>query len=258
MLEARAYKGRLYLHAPVPAHLMAKRDGDIETVLQHPSSGAPLPGGIQRRDIKKLLMDVPDVREQLKELNEQVGIYDRVIERDEVVALKARNGDTALFRPQDLEELKLLVRLPRRGTPPPRSKSKPAKLAPVRDKTVLVQNVRALVAALDEAVAYEPTDRRNHPPPDLWTDDRGYIEAIKQLAAELKRLNDVLLSRSPKRGARTQSVLSLKKHANTFLTSYADTMGKGAGYLTIALLATVVYQAGLNTDLVAKFYKIVK
>lgn len=255
LLEARAYKGRLHLHAPVPRHLMAKPDGDIEIVLEHPNPGVPLPRDITRRDMKKILMDVPDARDQLKELNEQVGIYHRVIAPDEVITL---NGETLLSCPQDLEELKLLVKLPRRGPPRPRGKSKPTKLSPVRDKTVLVRNVRALIAALDEAVAYEPTDRRNHPPPDLWSDDKGYIGAIKQLAAELKRLNDVLLSRSPKRGARTQSVLNLKKHANTFLTSYADTMGKGTGYLTIALLATVVYQAGVNTDLVAKFYKILK
>jgi hypothetical protein len=89
-------------------------------------------------------------------------------------------------------------------------------------------------------------------------DDAAYLEDVRRLVQELKRLNDLLEKRRAK-GARTKSTIDLGRSAGKFFDSYGETLGKHAAGLTAAaLLAMTLYLAGFSAESVAKYYTIIK
>lgn len=246
VLEVRAYQGHLYLQAPPPAHLAAHNEREPK-----------IDRGLARTDLRvRIEMEVPDVHEQLKQLNEHVGIYNYAIPRSEKIILRTRDGDSIRVSPYDLERLGLLVKLPRRGAATTKSKS--TRVAPVRNKKLLVQNANVLIDVLQQVVDYKRRRGDNRPPPDLWIDDSVYLDAVHLLIVELRRLIDTV-KKDGSTAVRVRTSIDLKQSAQKFFDSYGDFLGKWAAGMTMAALtASTLYLAGFSPESVSKFYKIFK
>lgn len=122
----------------------------------------------------------------------------------------------------------------------------------LRSKQQVIRYSKIIIVALQEALDFDPLLRHNQPPPELRIEDPNYLEAIRSLVAELRRLNDLLESKPLKNRETSQAVVHLSKHFNKFLSSYAGAIGKGSGYLTVGVMASLLYHAGIGVDGVAK------
>jgi hypothetical protein len=134
---------------------------------------------------------------------------------------------------------------------------------------VIIRNVsqtllyaRAIIGAIDEATGYDRLRHHNQPPPALWIDETDYLTALGGLSNELKRLNKNLeeikkLSATTATASTEENAILVKKHINTFLEKYVGSLGKGSGYLTIALMGSLLYQLGLPETIFLKLLKAV-
>jgi hypothetical protein len=72
---------------------------------------------------------------------------------------------------------------------------------------------RVLIEALQDALDYHPNRHHNRPAPDLRiSDDQQFIEELRSLVRELKRLNDLLEANKPRVAAARKEVSLLGKH----------------------------------------------
>jgi hypothetical protein len=83
----------------------------------------------------------------------------------------------------------------------------------IRNRKHVVQYSRILISALEEVLEYDGIRQHNQPPPALRVEDPEYLDEIRQLVAELKRLNDILekrkidTARAKKQGFRVSKYL---------------------------------------------------
>jgi hypothetical protein len=139
-----------------------------------------------------------------------------------------------------------------RQTRSPLKKGKSRTRFVIRNRALVIRYSKLVIFALQEALEYDPARHHNQPPPDLRIDDPDYLQEMRILVSELQRLNDLLEATVRRRQESSRAVLSFAKHADNFLGKYASALGKGAGYLTIGMIASLLYQAGVGPDLVAK------
>jgi hypothetical protein len=120
----------------------------------------------------------------------------------------------------------------------------------IKSRSQVVQYSNILIAALEEVVDYDPARHHNRPPPELRIDDEGYLTEIRNLIAELRTLNSLLETtrRQPKKAS--DAVVKLTRHFDTFLSCYAKSLAKGAGWLTIGVIASLLYQAGIGQEII--------
>jgi hypothetical protein len=124
----------------------------------------------------------------------------------------------------------------------------PSPIAPLAEnRTQIILYSTAIITALEEALGYDPIRHHNRPPPDLYIPDDKYLNEIRSLVEELKRLND-LLDAQKLRASRRQ-VKSLVKYFDSFLSAYAGALGKGAAALTGASIVALLYKAGVGKDI---------
>jgi hypothetical protein len=123
---------------------------------------------------------------------------------------------------------------------------------------------RLVITAIDEALDYDPARHHNQPPPDLWFDDRAYLDDIRNLVTELRRLNDNLLairSMAALSGPVTaqseieKSSDAAKKRLNLFLDKYTESVAKGSGWLTIGTIVALLVQLGVSESVLEKILK---
>jgi hypothetical protein len=119
----------------------------------------------------------------------------------------------------------------------------------IQNKSQIIQQSNVIIFALQETLNYDPARHHNQPPPDLWTDDAAYLQEIKNLVAELKRLNDILERPVPNTRQAKRSTVQLAKHFNTYLHHVAVGTGRGTAALLIATMAGLLYQTGIGTGL---------
>jgi hypothetical protein len=105
-----------------------------------------------------------------------------------------------------------------------------------------------LITAIEEALEWNAVRKHNNPPPALRLEGPDYLQELRSLANELKRLNDLLERKAPQK-IRTEAV-HLAKHFDKFLSSYAGAMGKGAAGLTIGALAALLYHVGVGQAMI--------
>jgi len=124
-----------------------------------------------------------------------------------------------------------------------------------------------IISALEEALEYKVQRHHNHPPPALLIDDQDYLDDIRRLVAELKRLNENLelaakepKATKPKRPPRAvqKSAVDVKKHLNTFLDKYAQSLGKGAAALTIGTASALLIRFGVPPETFSAIVKNLK
>jgi transcriptional regulator with XRE-family HTH domain len=139
----------------------------------------------------------------------------------------------------------------------PKRKLKSRVLMPVRirSKTQVVFYSKLIVYALEEALDTTSHERHhNKPPPDLVVDDEKYLQELRNLVAELKRLNDLLETHSLKSTPK-KPVIELRKHLNTFLNRWAGTVGVGAGVMTLGAIAALLHQLGMDDAIFEQLQK---
>jgi hypothetical protein len=114
-----------------------------------------------------------------------------------------------------------------------------------------------MISALEEALEYSAERHHNHPPPALLIENEDYLHEIRHLVTELKRLNDNLelaaaepKTAKPKRPSKAaqKSAVDVKKHLNTFLDKYAQSLGKGAAALTIGTASALLIRFGVPPE----------
>jgi hypothetical protein len=120
----------------------------------------------------------------------------------------------------------------------------------IQNREAVLRYSRVIIDALQEAHDYDILRRHNQPPTDLWMDDPAYLQELKNLIAELKRLNDLLERPRPSSREAKRAVSGLSKHFDTFLSNYAKGLGTGVAGLTIGAMAALLYQAGAGKDII--------
>ena len=122
---------------------------------------------------------------------------------------------------------------------------------------------RVLIEALQDALDYDPNRHHNQSPPDLRvSDDERFLEELRSLVAELKKLNALLEAKRRPISATQQEIGSLGRHFDKFLTNYASAFGKAAGkgswYLLVAGVGGLLYHAGISKDLIDSIWNHVR
>jgi hypothetical protein len=128
----------------------------------------------------------------------------------------------------------------------------------IKSRAQVIQYSRILIAALEEVVEYDPARHHNQAPPELRIDDDDYLREIRNLIAELRTLNSLLAAtrRQPKKEAGV--IVNLSHHFDAFLDTYAKSLGKGVGWLTIGVIASLLYQSGIGENVITNILNHVK
>jgi hypothetical protein len=134
---------------------------------------------------------------------------------------------------------------------PPSTTPKPPKILGFSQihRAQIILFSKIVITSLEDAINYDPKRHHNRPPPDLRIDSEGYLQELRSLVTELKRLNALLESMKYKNEKR-RAVIALSKHVNTFLDKYARVLGTGTAGLTVAALAGLLLQIGVGPEVV--------
>jgi hypothetical protein len=119
----------------------------------------------------------------------------------------------------------------------------------IRNRQQVVAYSTLIISALQEAMDYDPARHDNRPRPALWIEDADYLQDIRDLIAELKRLNTLLETRRPQ-GEPHRAAIDLKKHLNKFLDNYIPLMAKGTACLTVAAMAGLLHHIGVGDEFI--------
>jgi predicted HicB family RNase H-like nuclease len=129
---------------------------------------------------------------------------------------------------------------------------------------------RIIIAAIEETLGYSVERHHNRPPPALLINDpnEDYFRELRQLVAELKRLNENLelmaVAPAPKSKrpvtspAAQKSALDVKTHLNTFLDRYAKALAPGAAVLTIGTVTALLIRLGVPLEAFTAILKSIK
>lgn len=259
---------------------LAEEPGTTSVVLRTDADGRPIAvlehnpqtaGGVRyeyRRDRKDqsqldaTLAHIAERRERPAGTSKITAVVDReMFSALARISKETRKSKTAIIR-EAIQDL-LTRDQPRNGS----VRSSNGKVV-VRSISQALFYSRVIVAALDEAIEYDPARHHNEPPPSLRIDSDDYLKDIQALVFELRRLNEKLeamkastqASRRARKGqvkekpeisekAVERSTVDVKKHLNTFLNKYASTLGvslgAGTGMLAVGGMAALLYQLGL-------------
>lgn len=116
----------------------------------------------------------------------------------------------------------------------------------VRSVKQVIFHSTLLINAFEEALDYDTKRHHNQPPPALRLENDEYLEEIRNLVSELKKMNSFLESLSNKKRTKSAPPIHLQKHLDIFLKKYSSTLGYGAGIMTLGVIATLLYQLGVG------------
>lgn len=120
---------------------------------------------------------------------------------------------------------------------------------PIRNKAQTIQYLGVLIAAFEEVDGFDPSRRHNGTPPALWIEGAEYLQDVKALLGELRRLND-FLSRPRDQAKAEQSASLVVRVTTKFVESYAGALGKGAAALTVGAAATLLLNIGVDKGMI--------
>ncbi|WP_316178104.1 MULTISPECIES: helix-turn-helix transcriptional regulator [unclassified Bradyrhizobium] len=116
----------------------------------------------------------------------------------------------------------------------------------IRNKRQLLFYSKIVIYALEDALQSVSHRHHNHPPSELIIEDASYLDELRTLVSELKRLNDLLEAKRTKPNAAKKPTVEVKKHLNTFLSKWAATIGVGAGIMTVGAMTALLHQLGAS------------
>jgi len=136
--------------------------------------------------------------------------------------------------------------------------SKAADDTPKRSRKLTLSYANALLDTISEAVNYDPKRHHNRPPPDLRiSDDPEYLRGLKDLAKELRRFNDLLAKNSISSREAQSKAIDFNHHLNSFLASFAPSMGKGVTTVLVGLAFALLIHAGLPEATIGGLWKLI-
>lgn len=133
--------------------------------------------------------------------------------------------------------------------------------AAATDRQAIVRYSQVLIEALEDAERYDPDGRdHNRAAPELRiSEDARFLDELRALTAELRRLNAILERKGKRVGTVRPEVASLGRRFDRFLTSYAAAFGRSAGrgtwYLLVGGIAALLHHAGVDKELVESIWR---
>lgn len=109
--------------------------------------------------------------------------------------------------------------------------------------------VRLLIASFQEVLDYDPVRFHNQPPPALRIEDQGYLNEVRNIVAELQKLNKLLASRKSSGRQIKSKATALGRYFDEFFNSYAKAMGKVMATLTGGAVVALLYHSGVGKEL---------
>jgi len=131
---------------------------------------------------------------------------------------------------------------------PTRTGGKSANRRTLKDHHQAIYYSLILIESFQEVLDYDPVRNHNRATPTLRLEDPAYLDFVRELVAELKRLNSLLSKRKGRQAATSGAVVSLSKHFDKFLSSYAGAMGKVTAGLTGGAIVALLYQVGVGKE----------
>lgn len=194
----------------------------------------------------------PGIHGQIRDIASQRGVSEEEVLRQLLANTKLppspverqRGLLEAAFEGQHNPKRDTRTEKPRRSRRPP-----PIKVGAIRNRGQLLLYSKTLIAALQDALEYDSGRHHNQPIPELRLDDPQYLQELRNLVAELKRLNDLLEKNQP-RIAPQAVIMDLTKKLDKLLDSYVGALGKGAAALTVAVIAALLYEAGVGKEMI--------
>jgi hypothetical protein len=112
-------------------------------------------------------------------------------------------------------------------------------------RQVTLFQLRGLIATFQEVEEYGPRRHGNRMPPPLWVGDDNYLQDVKSLLHELRRLNDLLegaadAAKIEKTGSMVASLAEKVCH------SAADVIGKGLGAVILGSVGMILIELGVG------------
>lgn len=133
---------------------------------------------------------------------------------------------------------------------------------PIDLSRAMVQ-LTVLIETFAEAAEYDPARHHNRPPPELWLDNTEYLEDLRALLVELRRLNDNLeklaasnANKAPPQTAKEVGILA--SAGRKFFEAYAAELGKRAANLTALTLAGLLGYLGAEAGAVDAIFEAIK
>lgn len=140
----------------------------------------------------------------------------------------------------------------------------------IGNKAETIRYIHILLAAIDEAINHDPLRHHNNPPPALRLENSQYLDELRELVTELRRLNDLLEAKIPKKAATGKATINLYKHFDTFIGNFASSagtslgksigvgvgigLGIGATGLLVGTAAALFHHAGLAPDMISRLF----
>jgi hypothetical protein len=115
---------------------------------------------------------------------------------------------------------------------------------------VVLLQLHSLMVAFEEVEGYDVHLHHNKRPPALWVDDAQYLQDVKELLHELRRLNGLLeAAKAPDPAKIDEAGGAIAYAAKRISDGAYDTIGKGLGYVILGSVGTILYQLGVGGDL---------
>jgi transcriptional regulator with XRE-family HTH domain len=121
-----------------------------------------------------------------------------------------------------------------------------SKSGTIRNRRQVIFYSKLVIFSLEDALGSIDNRHHNNPPSDLIVDDAAYIEQLRTLVFELKRLNDLLENQTTTQRITKKPIIDAKKHLNNFLSRWAGTVGVGTGIMTLGAMAALLHQLGAS------------
>ncbi len=139
--------------------------------------------------------------------------------------------------------------------------SAPISVSLAGNRKQIIERVGVLIAALQEAIDYDSLERPNVPPPALHVHNQNYMNDVRSLVKELKRLNDLL-----EKGATTSRSSAVAKATAAYLVKFANTgmplLSYGTHGMLLYVIADLLEKMGLKMpgmgQMISTIIKVVK
>jgi hypothetical protein len=137
----------------------------------------------------------------------------------------------------------------------------------IRNPSQAIMYSQLIIGSVQETLDYNPKRHHNQPPPALRIEDDGYLNELRNLIEELKRLNALLetriasnsgpekITRPPRRKEVDDAAVTVRKHLNNFLHNYTGLLGKSAALLTGGTIAALLVHLGVPEGQIAVLIK---
>jgi hypothetical protein len=127
---------------------------------------------------------------------------------------------------------------------------KPKTRRTLKDPHQALYYSQLLIDTFQEVLDYDPVRSHNRPAPNLRLENPEYLDFIRELVTELRKLNSLLVKNRRSSSETRTTVLSLSKHFNKFLSSYAGAMGKVAAGLTGGAIVSLLYHMEVSKEVI--------